>query len=140
MEIIRLINTTRAKGVTCPDGRYWPLVGQVSHDTRLFAAARAHSHDLLDHDLMGHVGSDGSTPEQRAARAGFTGGHFIGEIVLGNADTPSEALGGWLGSPSHCAAIMEQYVNEAGAGFAWRYDPGNPYMQSTWTVEFGLTD
>jgi uncharacterized protein YkwD len=43
-------------------------------DNRLVTAAQWHTHDLMAHpELDGDVGSDGSTPQSRAAAAGFTG-------------------------------------------------------------------
>jgi len=44
----------------------------------LQTAARGHSQDMACNDFFGHTGSDGSTPWDRAVRAGYNP-TFIGE-------------------------------------------------------------
>jgi hypothetical protein len=59
-------------------------------DGRLVDAARRHTFDVLDNrDVNGDIGSDGSTPQDRANAAGFTGN--VAETVAIN---PAVAISG----------------------------------------------
>jgi hypothetical protein len=70
-------------------------------DGRLVDAARVHTLDLLNnHDIDGDIGSDGSTPQDRARAAGFTG--TVAETVAINqsiAINGIDVLGQWYGDP-----------------------------------------
>jgi len=83
-------------------------------DGRLVDAARRHTLDVLDnHDVNGEVGSDGSTPQDRARDAGFTG--KVAETIAIN---PALAISGleilnqwWYDPPSR--ATMQDCSNTA---------------------------
>jgi uncharacterized protein YkwD len=70
-------------------------------DGRLVDAARVQALDLLNnHDINGDIGSDGSTPQDRAQAAGFTG--KVAETVAINqsiAINGIDILGQWYGDP-----------------------------------------
>jgi uncharacterized protein YkwD len=84
------------------------------YDGRLIDAARRHADDVLNnHDLSGDIGSDGSTPQDRANAAGFTG--KVAETVATN---PALAINNldvlnqwWYDPPSR--AIMQDCANTA---------------------------
>jgi len=83
-------------------------------DGRLVDAARRHTQDVLNNrDINGDVGSDGSTPQDRASTAGFTG--TAAETVATNrsfAINNVEILNDWwYDPPSH--AIMQDCRNTA---------------------------
>jgi len=63
-EVLRLVNAERAK-----TGCHTPL----HIDPRLEKAAQEHARDMGRHGSSTHIGSDGSTPDQRARTAGYTG-------------------------------------------------------------------
>jgi uncharacterized protein YkwD len=81
-------------------------------DGRLVDAARRHTLDVLNnHDINGDIGSDGSTPQDRANAAGFRG--KVGETVAIN---PALAISGieilnqwWYDPPS----LMQDCANTA---------------------------
>jgi uncharacterized protein YkwD len=83
-------------------------------DGRLVDAARRHTLDVLNnHDINGDIGSDGSTPQDRANAAGFRG--KVGETVAIN---PALAISGieilnqwWYDPPSR--ALMQDCANTA---------------------------
>lgn len=83
-------------------------------DSRLTEAARRHTLDVLNNpDINGDIGSDGSTPQDRANDAGFKG--KAAETV---AIMPSMAINGidilgqwWWDPPSR--AIMQDCANTA---------------------------
>jgi hypothetical protein len=70
-------------------------------DGRLVNAARVQTDDLLNnHDLNGDIGSDGSTPQDRAQAAGFIG--KVDETVAINpslAINGIDVLGQWYADP-----------------------------------------
>ncbi len=83
-------------------------------DSRLTDAARRHTLDVLNNpDINGDIGSDGSTPQDRARDAGFKG--KAGETV---AIVPALAINGiqilgqwWWDPPSR--ALMQDCANTA---------------------------
>jgi hypothetical protein len=84
----------------------------VAINPRLQLAAEWHTHDLLNNrSLDGDIGSDGSTPESRAAAAGFRG--QISETVAINpavAISSMELINRWYYNPGYYA-IMSNCAN-----------------------------
>ncbi|MBJ7336351.1 MAG: CAP domain-containing protein [Mycolicibacterium sp.] len=78
-------------------------------DGRLVDAARRQTVDLLNnHDINGDVGTDGSTPQDRAQAAGFTG--RVAETVAINqsiAINGIDILGQWWWDPPSRAAMQD---------------------------------
>jgi uncharacterized protein YkwD len=99
------LNTAQRQNGCQPDSKM---------DRRLTEAARRHTLDLLNNpDINGDIGSDGSTPQDRANDAGFRG--KAAETV---AIVPSMAINGiqilgqwWWDPPSR--AIMQDCANTA---------------------------
>lgn len=83
-------------------------------DGRLVEAARLHTLDVLNNpNLNGDIGSDGSTPQDRANRQNFTG--TVSETVAINpalAISGIEILGQWWYDPPR-RAIMQDCANTA---------------------------
>src|SRR5690606_32509221 len=81
-------------------------------DGRLVEAARLHTLDVLNNpNLNGDIGSDGSTPQDRASRQGFVG--KVSETVAINpalAISGIEILGQWWWDPPR-RAIMQDCAN-----------------------------
>lgn len=120
-QVVTLVNEARAAG-GC---------GPVRINSRLTSAAQAHSADQATHDTMSHTGSDGSSPWDRARRAGYT--KAIGENVAAGYRTPEAVMDGWMNSPGHRANILNCQARAIGVGVAAAGD-GTPY----WTQMFGL--
>ncbi|BDY31290.1 CAP domain-containing protein [Mycolicibacterium mageritense] len=84
----------------------------IKVDTRLRLAAQWHTNDVLNNrQLDGDVGSDGSTPQTRAAAAGFAGP--VAETVGINsalAMSGIELMNQWFGNPAYLA-IMRDCAN-----------------------------
>jgi uncharacterized protein YkwD len=88
--------------------------GELRQDDRLAEAARQHTFDVRDHrDVNDDIGSDGSTPGDRAAAAGFVG--KVSETIAIN---PALAINGvqilnqwWYDLPSR--ATMQDCRNTA---------------------------
>ena len=132
-ETLRLLNGHRAAGENC-GGIDYAQVAPLSMHGALLGAARAHSLDMAEHGFVGHEGSDGSTFEQRIDAAGYPGQLPWGENVAAGYATPEDVVAGWMGSPGHCANIMEPGFVEIGVGYAFRED--SPYG-AFWTTDFG---
>jgi uncharacterized protein YkwD len=79
-------------------------------DDRLIQAARVHTFDALDNpDVNGDVGSDGSTPQDRARVAGFDGGTVSETIAINPALAISgmEILTQWWDDPPSRARMQD---------------------------------
>jgi uncharacterized protein YkwD len=99
-------------------------------DERLRTAARAHSQDMAEYDYFDHTGRDGSSPSDRAARAGYPGG--VGENIAVGYRTPQDVMQGWMDSDGHRANLLNCDYTAIGVGLAYDAD-GRPY----WTQDFG---
>jgi uncharacterized protein YkwD len=91
--------------------------GPVSFNPQLTASAARQANDMLVNGVVNHTGSDGSTPAQRIAAAGYTPFASIGEIVFWGTDSagmPAAAVTWWMTSPRHRAIITNCQFTEAG--------------------------
>jgi len=119
-EVTALVNQERAKA-GC---------GPVRTDERLRTAARGHSADMAANNYFSHTGRDGSSPGDRARRAGYT--QWIGENIAYGYRTPTDVMRGWMDSSGHRRNILNCSARAIGVGLA--YNPrGTPY----WTQMFG---
>lgn len=103
-ELIQLVNRDRARG---------GLPALIA-DPRLSDIARAHSHDMADHDFVGHVSPRTGTAMDRARRAGLRP-----ELVLenvGRAYGAAEAESGFLASPGHRGNLLDPHARRLGVG------------------------
>ena len=112
LEVFRLTNLEREKAGLAPC--IW--------DEDLARAARKHAEDLSRNNMRGHIGSDGSTPNERIARE-TNRFRYAGENALLGGSTPEKAVQAWMNSPGHRAAIlsnMEQFDADfyLGVGFS----------------------
>jgi uncharacterized protein YkwD len=119
-QVVALVNQRRAAN-GC---------GTVKVNSRLTQAAQLHSEDQAAHNTMSHTGSDGSSPWDRAERAGYD--NAIGENVAMGYATPAAVMDGWMNSDGHRANILHCTAKAIGMGFAKSRD-GTPY----WTQMFG---
>ena len=80
--------------------------GPVAVDTRLTKAAAAHARDMAKKGYFSHTGANGSTPGQRAKKAGF-GFCFIAENLAKGPRDLNTALAGWMKSPGHRKNLLD---------------------------------
>jgi uncharacterized protein YkwD len=110
-EFIRLLNEERARHGLHPL-REHPL---------LTLAARRHAYDVGINQMSkgpehcSHTGTDGTTPGQRAAWAGYPG-RFWGEAVSCGKHEVYYAVQGLLNSPPHRAFLLDPDLVEVGVG------------------------
>jgi uncharacterized protein YkwD len=108
------VNAARAIARNCGD-KYFAAAEGLVLDSRLNFAAKLHAKDAFMNPGLSHEGSDGSSPTDRAKRAGYPFG--VGENMTNLSDTPQEAVATLLKSPRHCANIMDPGYREMGVRF-----------------------
>jgi uncharacterized protein YkwD len=103
-KVITLVNQRRADA-GC---------GPVAYRERLASAAFHHSKDMAVNDFFSHTGSDGSTPWDRARRAGYKSAHS--ENLAAGHKTAEEVVQGWMDSPKHRANLLNCKSKGIGVG------------------------
>jgi len=89
--IVELLNAARAAAG----------LGTLTLDRALTDAAQTQANDMARGQFLAHTGTDGSTPQERARRAGYRSG-MIGENVLVQPYIHAAlAFDGWWNSPPH---------------------------------------
>jgi uncharacterized protein YkwD len=134
-EVVALVNQERA-AAGCP-----PL----GISAELTVAAQGHSEDMAVNNFFGHTGSNGSSPWDRIATAGYSTG-AAENVAVGYA-TADVVMQAWMGSSGHRKNILNCSLTEIGVGF---YDQpsdepnvqmsdgtaGGPFRYY-WTQDFG---
>ena len=117
-EVTRLTNLERAKA-GC---------GALRIDSRLTAAAQAHSKDMVDRDYFSHTSPDGKGPGDRATAAGYP--RWSGENIAAGYPTAAAVVQGWMNSAGHKANILNCQSKATGVGYDSR--------RNMWTQMFGF--
>ncbi|WP_116132893.1 CAP domain-containing protein [Tropicimonas sp. IMCC34043] len=99
--------------------------------SELSAAAMAHSRDMSYQNRPWHWGSDGSSPIQRVARAGYSG-KFMGENVSESFEDEITTLNAWMNESDTRSVIMDPEATEM--GFGWHQDANSKIW---WTLVTG---
>jgi uncharacterized protein YkwD len=126
VQLLRLVNEARATARDCGPEEAFPAAAALSLDGRLSVAAQAHAAELRLVGRISHRGLDGSSVGERATRHGYAWSS-VGENLAAGFDTPEEVVSAWLGSPDHCATIMDARFVHLGVGRDLTY----------WTQVFG---
>ena len=95
---------------------------------QLASTAQAHTQDQANNNTMSHTGSNGSSPGERAAAAGYPS-RFVGENVAYGYRTAEQVMNGWMNSSGHRANILRCGYKNIGIGYV---SQGN-----YWTQLFG---
>jgi uncharacterized protein YkwD len=116
-QVLSLINSARARGVSCRGGGGGVLVPALRYDPVLRSAAQVHAFNMANHNFMSHY-FRGVGPRTRVARAGYRYSR-LSEIIYkySGRSSPADAVRWWLRSPVHCRAIMNRYYTEFGAAY-----------------------
>jgi uncharacterized protein YkwD len=88
----------------------------VALNAELTASAATHARDMSVQNRPWHFGSDGSSPLDRAARAGFAG-VFLGETISETYETEIETLAAWMDREDTRDVILDKRVTHI--GFSW---------------------
>jgi uncharacterized protein YkwD len=106
--ILQLVNVARAAN----------NAGPLTLNTSLTTAAAQHSADQAQRDTLGHDGSNGSTPLDRALAAGYSS-RCVGENVLLRSDLhAAAAFDQWWNSDGHRENMMNPDFDEIGLAYA----------------------
>ncbi len=106
---------------------------RLALDGALTDAGQAHSLDMLTHDFLGFLGSDGSDLTQRTAQAGYDGA-ALGQLVAGGFAGVDAVLGAWLDEASSRDVLLNPLANEFGLGLQ------GSGRDSRWTLFTGQAD
>ena len=119
-QVLALVNQERA-AVGCP---------AVTPDSRLAAAARAHSTDMAANGYVDHTSPDGTDFATRISDTGYRWSAAAENIAMGQRD-PAEVMLAWMNSDGHRRNILNCGLSQLGVGLA--YDTRDrPY----WTQDF----
>lgn len=105
--------------------------GGLSLSPELVAAAATHSRDMSVQNRPWHFGSDGSSPLDRGARAGYAG-KVLGEDISETYETETETLAAWMAVPDTRDVILNPEAHDL--GFAWFQEPSGKIW---WTLVTG---
>ena len=130
-QVLELVNQARARGRVCGAERFGPAAPLVISD-KLYRAARVHARDMARRNYFEHQGRDGRSPKDRVQREGYRL-LLTGENIAFGPETAAEVVSGWLGSPGHCANIMDPRFREMGVAVALGRKRGHFY----WVQELG---
>ncbi|NNE88510.1 MAG: CAP domain-containing protein [Silicimonas sp.] len=103
----------------------------VELSAQLNAAAKTHSRDMSVQNRPWHFGSDGSSPIQRASRAGYQG-RLLGENISETFETELETLSAWMEAAETREVILDSRAGDM--GFSWFQEPNGKIW---WTLLIG---
>jgi len=106
-------------------------VPAVELDAQLNAAAATHSRDMSAQNRPWLFGSDGSSPLDRAKRAGFQG-QVIGENIAESYETELETLAAWMRQADTRGVVLDPKARRM--GIAWFQEPAGKLW---WTLSMG---
>ncbi|PWE33604.1 hypothetical protein DDZ14_05305 [Maritimibacter sp. 55A14] len=104
---------------------------ELGYDIRLNAAAETHARDMSVQNRPWHFGSDGSSPIDRAQRAGYPG-QLLGENISETYEDDVTTLAAWMKEPATRDVIMDPKARDM--GFAWFQEPNGKIW---WTLVTG---
>lgn len=131
-EVLALTNQARAQSRRC-GSKFMPAVAALQISPQLNRSAAMQASDMARNHFFDHTGSDGSTPADRARRAGYAW-RAVGENIALGPESAAEVVQGWLGSPGHCENIMDAHYSEMGIASAL---PAGLHSELYWSQTFG---
>lgn len=114
--VLELINEAREEGRRCGRKRY-AATAPLQSNALLADAAQVHAQDMAENNFLGHEGSTGSLPGERATAAGYAWS-TIGENVAAGQTSAEEVVDTWLASSRHCENLMSPDYSETGIAHA----------------------
>jgi uncharacterized protein YkwD len=105
-------------------------------NTKLIAAAQAHSEDLAKSDRISHFGSDGSDHWQRIHRTGYSA-RLTAENVATGQRSVNDVIQGWEKSRDHNANLLLADAEEMGIAMVYKPDT---QFKTFWTLVVGAKD
>ncbi len=132
--LVARVNQFRTSGVSCGSAGNFGPAPALAWNNMLTLAAERHSQDMVNKAFFSHTGSDGSNGGQRITEAGYIWNAWGENIAAGQA-TVNQVVADWIGSPSHCANLMDPDFVDIGAVCV----PGNSStgFSTYWTMNLG---
>ncbi len=112
------------------DARAQAGLRSLEVDEKLMRAAEQHVWDMTAHRFFDHIGSDGSTPNDRVARTGYSAAR-VGQLIAGQNSDPESVVNAWSRSGEHRDVLLAPGMTHLGA--AYDYAPGT-YFGHYWTL------
>lgn len=131
--VLDLTNQARAHARRCGRELFPAAPPLMLAPVTLERAAAEHSQDMANHNYFDHTGRDGSSVAIRATRAGYKW-KTVGENLASGIMTPEEVVSGWVGSPHHCANLMDGRFTQMAVAYAVNNASNNGIY---WTQLFG---
>jgi uncharacterized protein YkwD len=122
LELLARIDAHRRDGAHCGEaGRFGPSE-PLQPSGRVMCAARLHALDMAEHDFVGHVGSNDSTPWDRLRATGLE--LAVADQVVGAGEaTPDEVVDAlWIPRVGSCAALLAAEYTHVGVGWVTAAD------------------
>jgi uncharacterized protein YkwD len=113
---LELVNEARARGTRCGTQEFAPAP-PLSLSRTLAGVALGHAADMAEHDYFEHVDPAGQSPADRVRAVGYRE-KLVGENIAYGPESIDDVVKGWLGSPGHCANIMDPRFEEMGFAYA----------------------
>ncbi len=132
-KVLELTNQARAHARRCGRELFPAAPPLTLAPATLERAAAEHSQDMAHHNYFDHTGRDGSSPALRATRSGYQW-RTVGENLASGILTPQEVVNGWVGSPHHCANLMDARFTQMAVAYAVNNASNNGIY---WTQMFG---
>jgi uncharacterized protein YkwD len=114
--VLELVNAARGQARNC-GATAFAAAPALRRSQALTDAASMHAQDMARHSHFQHQGTDGSSPAQRATRAGYRWS-LVAENIASGIATAEGVVSGWLDSPGHCASIMHPEFTEMGVAYS----------------------
>jgi uncharacterized protein YkwD len=110
----------------------------LRHDGHLARAAGRFSRSMVTQRFFAHVSPEGSTLDERARAAGYTGSALAETIGWGSGSlaTPAAIVDQWMNSPPHRAIVLSAEFSRVGLGVATG-SPAGVGSAATVTADFG---
>jgi uncharacterized protein YkwD len=113
---LELVNEVRARGAHCGSREFAPAP-PVTLSGTLAGVAFGHAEDMAEHDYFEHVDLAGQSPADRVRGVGYRE-KLVGENIAYGPESVDDVVKGWLGSPGHCANIMDPRFEQMGFAYA----------------------
>jgi uncharacterized protein YkwD len=125
-ELLQRVNAARQTTTVCGAKSFAPVAALQWND-KLFAAAAAHSQDMIARNFFAHTNPSGQDPGARISAQGYSWSTYGENIAAGQVGLDA-VMQAWLKSPGHCENIMG--ANFRDIGLACVKSGSSPY----WTM------
>ena len=138
-EVLRRVNAWRSQARTCGSTSY-PAVAPLRWNLKLQNASYHHSVEMARANLISHVSIDSRELWNRVRQTGYAFSRVSENIAAGQTNVEG-AINAWQKSPAHCAAMMDEKLEEFGVAciykqssfykFYWTMDMASPFVEPT---------